>query len=197
MLGTSLRARHLGRYRELVKLFLRYGRSDLLSKLDSDDEAAEASAAASRERADPEALARDLERMGPTYVKLGQLLSTRSDLIPQRYVDALSRLQDDVTPISFEEVEAVIESELGTRLRKLFPEFTREPKASASLGQLHRARLRDGREVAVKVQRPGIRERVIDDLSVIYEAAEFLDGHTDIGRRYEFGRFVEEFRANL
>lgn len=197
MLGTRLRARHLGRYKELVSLFLRYGRSDLVSKLEAVDEAGAESAAASRERADPEALARDLERLGPTYVKLGQLLSTRSDLIPDRYVEALSRLQDDVEPIPFSEVERVIETELGVRLHKLFPHFEEKPKASASLGQMHRARLRDGTDVAVKVQRPGVRERVIDDLSVIWEAADFLDQRTEIGRRYEFGRTVEEFRGNL
>ena len=126
MLG--LRARHLGRYRELLRLFYKYSRLD-----------------GPRERAIE--LADDLERLGPTFVKLGQLLSTRADLLPPDYLDALARLQDDVEPFSYEEAERTIEEELGVKLRKLFPEFEREPMAAASLAQTHRARLRDGRAV--------------------------------------------------
>lgn len=197
MLGTSLRARHLNRYKEIVRLFFKYGHTDLFSKLEVDEPIEEEAAALSRAEADPDALARDLERLGPTYVKLGQLLSTRSDLIPERYIRALARLQDRVEPIPYPEIEARIEEELGARLRKVFPVFDPKPKASASLGQLHRARLRDGRDVAVKVQRPGVRKRFVEDLDSIAEAAAFLDRHTALGRRYEFARMADELRKSL
>jgi predicted unusual protein kinase regulating ubiquinone biosynthesis (AarF/ABC1/UbiB family) len=90
-------------------------------------------------------LADDLESMGPTFVKLGQILSSRPDLLPDPYIKALSRLQDKVKPFPYEEVEQIIVSELGVRLSKAFTHFDREPLAAASLGQVHKATLRDGR----------------------------------------------------
>ncbi len=195
MLGTALKARHLGRYKSIARLLIKYGRSDLLSKAGLEE--GEPADVAAEFEGDPEAFARDLERLGPTFVKLGQLLSTRSDLIPERYLEALSRLQDKVEPFPFSEVERTIEEELGAKLGKLFASFDPVPKAAASLGQLHRARLRGGRDVAVKVQRPGVRRTLIEDLQVVAEAAAFLDWHTELGRRYEFGRTARELRKNL
>jgi len=135
--------------------------------------------------------------MGPTFIKLGQLLSTRTDVLPLPYAEALSRLQDDVEPFAFEEVEAIVAEELGVRLSKAFLRFDRAPIAAASLGQVHRAALRDGREVAVKVQRPGIRKRIADDLDSLEELADFLDRRTEVGRRYEFGPLLDQFRKSL
>jgi len=99
----------------------------------------------------PAELAGDLERMGVTYVKVGQFLSTRSDVLPSAYLDALSRLQDRVAPFPYQDVERIIEEELGTRISKAFESFEREPVASASTGQVHRALLHSGMVVAVKV----------------------------------------------
>jgi predicted unusual protein kinase regulating ubiquinone biosynthesis (AarF/ABC1/UbiB family) len=130
-------------------------------------------------------------------VKLGQLLSTRPDLLPPAYVEALTRLQDDVTPFPYEEVEKIVTEELGVRISKAFAEFSREPLAAASLGQVHRAILRDGRVVVVKVQRPGIRQQVIDDLEALAEIAAVLDRRTKIGKRFQFTAMVEEFRKTL
>ena len=104
-----------------------------------------------------------LTRLGPTYVKLGQMLSTRPDLLPDAYIRALSRLQDKVKPFAFEEVEAIVGSELDVRLSKAFSYFETAPTAAASLGQVHMAALRDGREVVVKVQRPDVAKKVADD----------------------------------
>src|SRR6185503_12496185 len=137
---------------------------------------------------------RDLERLGPTFVKLGQLLSTRADLLPQPYLDALARLQDDVKPFSFADVERIVQEELGVRMSKAFSLFEAEPIAAASLGQVHRAALRDGRLVAVKVQRPDIDKRVAEDLETLGELADFLDNHGGMDARVDFSEMVAEFR---
>ena len=193
----SLKPEHLKRYKDIAWLFMKYGRSDLVKTtglegvLDEEIIATETAAPAAEELAD------DLEKMGSTYVKLGQLLSTRADLLPPPYLEALTRLQDKVEPFSFEEVEKVVSSELGIRISKAFAEFESTPMASASLGQVHRARLRDGRPVVVKVQRPGIREQIVEDLDVLEEVVCFLDMHTETGKRYEFQTMLGELRKSL
>jgi ubiquinone biosynthesis protein len=197
-MGLSLKPKHLGRYGDLARLLIKYGRRDLVdsagldSALDDDMVTADGDAAP-----DAAALADDLERLGPTYIKLGQLLSTRADILPMAYMDALGRLQDDVEPFEGAEAEATIEEELGVRISKLFDTFEREPVAAASLGQVHRATLRDGRAVAVKVQRPGIRQQILDDLDAFAEVAEFIDEHTETGRRYGLSDMLGEFRTSL
>jgi predicted unusual protein kinase regulating ubiquinone biosynthesis (AarF/ABC1/UbiB family) len=135
--------------------------------------------------------------MGPTYIKLGQLLSTRVDLLPPAYTEALTRLQDRVDPFPFEDVRQIVEDELGVTIRNAFSSFDEEPIAAASLGQVHRATLRSGREVVVKVQRPGIRETVRDDMEALGRLADFADRHTDVGRRYGFGLLLGQFRRSL
>ena len=149
------------------------------------------------ESPDPERLAKDLEKLGPTFVKLGQVLSTRADLLPPPYLEALSRLQDHVEPVPLADVQETIEADLGVRISRAFLTFDSEPLACASLGQVHRATLRDGRAVAVKVQRPGIMEQALADLTVLDEIAAFVDHHTKVGRRYEFAPMIGEFRKAL
>ena len=144
-----------------------------------------------------ERLASDLEDMGPTFVKLGQLLSTRADLLPPSHLASLSRLQDDVSPFPAEQAREIFRDEVGADVDDVFSEFEDEPVASASLGQVHRARLRDGRRVVVKVQRPGSDVQVTRDLEVLGEIAQVLDNHTDAGRRYGFGDLLEQFRRSL
>src|SRR5687767_14548741 len=109
--------------------------------------------------------------MGPTYVKFGQLLSTRPDVVPREYIAALESLQDKVEPFSFADVEKIVETELGAKISKIFDTFESTPLAAASLGQVHRAILRDGREVVVKVQRPNVREQVRQDLDILSDIA--------------------------
>lgn len=145
----------------------------------------------------PEQLARDLESLGPTFIKLGQLLSTRVDLLPPAYIEALSRLQDNVDPFPFADVQRIVEEELGARISKAFSVFEERPMAAASLGQVHRAALRDGRIVAVKIQRPDVAETIASDLRTLDEIAKFLASHTDTGRRYDATGIVEEFRVAL
>jgi ubiquinone biosynthesis protein len=198
-ISLSLRPSHLTRYRDLARLLLKHGRKDLVEGAGLDDALlAEDRAARVHEEADAAAgLTDDLERLGPTYIKLGQLLSTRADLLPEPYIEALSRLQDDVEPFLFADVEAIVTDELGVSIRKAFSEFDPVPMAAASLGQVHRAALRDGRPVAVKVQRPDIRDCVREDLEALAEIADFLDRHTEPGRRLHFAAVLEEFRQSL
>ena len=192
-MALSLKARHIGRYKDIAALLVKHGRADGLRAFDP-DEPADADAATA---ADAEKLVADLESIGPTFIKLGQLLSTRADLLPPVYLDALSRLQDEVTPVPFAEIERIVTTEIGARISKAFQSFEATPLASASLGQVHRAVLRNGRPVAVKVQRPGVREQVVDDMEIIEELAEFVDSHTKVGRSYGFGAMVEEFRRSI
>jgi ubiquinone biosynthesis protein len=199
-------ATHLKRYREIARLFWRYGRSDLVKqmgmdaddvKAHEDDENFVRNPEKKNGTTTPHQLVDDLEAMGPTYVKIGQVLAGRPDLMPEPYRLALARLQDNVKPFPYEEVEKIIEAELGVRLSKAFAEFSREPVAAASLGQVHEARLRDGRPVVVKVQRPDVRPIIEHDFEVLSELSRTLDAHTKVGRRYRFGTMVEEFHLTI
>jgi predicted unusual protein kinase regulating ubiquinone biosynthesis (AarF/ABC1/UbiB family) len=203
---TAFKPRHLKRYHEISRL-LRYMRSDLWKGASADldlepfagpsgtvpDEAAGDAGV----QAEAERLAADLEALGPTFIKLGQLLSTRAELLPVPYLKALARLQDRVEPFPFEQVEAIVAAELGVRLSKAFSEFEPTPLAAASLAQVHRAALRDGRPVAVKVQRPDVRERIAEDLEVLAQIAELLDRYTELGKRHDLSRLLAEFKTSL
>jgi ubiquinone biosynthesis protein len=194
-LGISLKPERLKRYKDVAILLMKYGRTDLVQEAGLEgvdlEELEETSAANAEE------LASDLEKLGPTFIKLGQLLSTRGDLLPQPYLDSLARLQDQIEPFSYEEVERIVSSELGIRMSKAFADFEPTPIAAASLAQVHQAYMRDGRAVVVKVQRPDIREQIVEDLEALGEVAEFLDAHTEMGRRYEFGNMLVDLRKSL
>jgi predicted unusual protein kinase regulating ubiquinone biosynthesis (AarF/ABC1/UbiB family) len=200
------------RYADLVRLLLRYGRSDLLAGVRTDEFAVgetggDGSAAGSKglpadgspsdESQTAERFARDLEAMGPTYIKMGQLLSTRFDLLPPAYTQALTRLQDTVQPFPFEQVREIVESELGGRIRDFYAEFDEEPLAAASLGQVHRAVTRTGRDVVVKVQRPDVRETVRDDMEVLGSIAATADKRTTVGKQYGLAQLLSQFRRSL
>jgi len=195
-MALSVAPARLKRYVEVARLFVKYGRGPLADDLSRDLPLSEPRAG-QKGGEDPGELARDLEKLGPTFIKLGQLLSSRADLLPTPYLEALSRLQDRVEPFSFEEVEKIVEAELGTRISRAFSSFEPEPLASASLGQVHRARMRDGRPVAVKVQRPGIREGIAEDLEALRDLASFMDRHSSLGDRYQLEKTVETFGRTL
>lgn len=202
-------ASHLNRYRQIVALLWKYGRSDLAQQMSAEEGfgvevtpptggvGAPDGVPAAAGAASPEHLADDLEAMGPTYVKLGQVLAGRPDLLPEAYLKALARLQDKVKPFSYAEVEAIVMTELGVRISKAFSRFDVEPMAAASLGQVHRAALRDGRAVVVKVQRPNIRQQIAEDFEVLEQIAGFLDSHTALGRRHRFLVILQEFRLTI
>ncbi|MEN3341622.1 MAG: ubiquinone biosynthesis protein [Actinomycetota bacterium] len=115
-----------------------------------------------------------LDELGPTFVKFGQLLSTRPDVVPPDIIAELRGLQDDVRPFPFEQAERVIEEDLGNTLERLFLDFERQPVAAASIGQVHRAVLPNGKRVAVKVQRPGAPRQIEADLTLLYQAARLV-----------------------
>ncbi len=180
----------LGRYKDLAWFAAKYGRADFVTRALHGEEASSADPAAA------EAFAKDLESLGPTFIKLGQILSTRADLLPTAYLDALSRLQDNVEPFAYEDVEKTIREELGVRVSHAFVEFDRLPIAAASLGQVHRATLRGGREVAVKVQRPGIREQIDKDLAAFKDIAAVID-RLGAAKNVDAARVLEEFKRTL
>lgn len=186
----------LWRYRDIAKLLIKHGRRDLVSGTGLDEFLVETEVPEGDQQA-AESLAADLESLGPTYIKLGQLLSTRVDLLRPAYTEALTRLQDDVAPFPFDEVEQTVQEDIGIALRHLYQDFDEQPLAAASLGQVHRATLRGGRQVVVKVQRPGIRETVRGDMEALASLAEMADRRTDIGRTYGFAQMLAQFRRSL
>jgi ubiquinone biosynthesis protein len=197
---SMLKTRNIGAYRDLLVLFTKYGRKDFHLSLDPQGLVAQDAAAVEIEpdvRARAEAFAHTLKNMGPTYIKFGQVLSTRPDIVPLEYVAALESLQDKVEPFSFADVERIVEEELKVRISKAFQEFEAKPVAAASLGQVHRAVLRDGREVVVKVQRPHVREAVHNDLDALMDIATFLEEHTDIGRKMNLRGAIEQAKITL
>jgi predicted unusual protein kinase regulating ubiquinone biosynthesis (AarF/ABC1/UbiB family) len=196
-MGMSLKPEHLRRYKDCAWLLFKYGRGDLVKRAGLSELMPAEPEEMAKPPAEAEELAADIEKLGPTFIKLGQLLSTRPDIVPPSYARALVRLQDDVAAFPFAEVERIVTEELGVRLSKAFSFVDEAPLAAASIAQVHRARLRDGREVVLKVQRPGIRERVLDDLEALSDIARFLVEHTEFGSRYDADQLFEQFRKSL
>ncbi len=187
------------KYTKFFSFILKYYNSDLVKSTANSamDEMAAEESSADDFNDKPEELVEDLKKMGPTYVKLGQLLSTRPDLLPDSYLKALADLQDDVGTITYEEVERIFEEEIGVQINKAFTSFEKEPLASASIGQVHKAVLPSGREVAVKIQRPGIRKNFFDDLDTLKEMAAFAVKHSKEAKKYALNNIVEELRYIL
>src|SRR5213595_3642913 len=159
---------HLGRLGEIAQVAARHGFGYLIDGRRRGDAADGMPTARGRH------LREMLDELGPTFVKFGQLLSTRPDIVPPDIIAELRGLQDDVRPFPFEQAERVIEEDLGNSIERLFLEFEREPVAAASIGQVHRAVLPNGRAVAVKVQRPGAPRQIEADLALLYQAAKVV-----------------------
>lgn len=192
------------RYKEIIAVFTKYGfgmlfrqfgfrRYSMLKngKPDAADYPDNGKASAGKR------LRLALEELGPTFVKLGQVLSIRQDILPAGITDELKKLQDSVQPFPFSEVRELIESEFNDNIEHIYKEFDKEPLAAASISQVHRAELFSGKQVAVKVQRPGI-EKIIDlDLDILKSMAHFIDRHTKYGEIYDFGEMVADFESTI
>ncbi|MGN6707247.1 MAG: ABC1 kinase family protein [Rhodanobacter sp.] len=186
------------RYARIGAFLLRYRKAGLFNGLELDlQEAALAQDARPVAPGQPEQFVDELEALGPTFIKVGQALSTRPDMVPPAYLDALERMQDNVAPVPVAEIKAVMEAELGARIGVLFGSFDDEPLAAGSMAQVHAATLRDGRELVVKVQRPHIAQTLRDDLAILEKLAGAADHLTEMGRRYGFSDWVRELRHSL
>jgi ubiquinone biosynthesis protein len=190
------RRRHLERYLEIGHILASYGWQSLLSRLGLTN------LFGIRKRPSgvppgPVQVRQSLEELGPTFVKLGQVLSTRPDIIPPNYIAELEKLQDRVPPIPFAEIRRVIEEEFAAPLKDVFAYIDEESLAAASLGQTHLATLLDGRDVVVKVQRPDIRKIIENDLEIIAGVARFLDQHLEGLKVYGLTDLTEEFSITI
>jgi predicted unusual protein kinase regulating ubiquinone biosynthesis (AarF/ABC1/UbiB family) len=187
------------RYRKFIGFMLKYWNSNLFANTASQamDETSAQDYSNSDYNQTPEELVEDLKKMGPTYIKMGQLLSTRPDLLPDAYLKALATLQDDVAPIPYEQIHTIVEEEIGARISKAFESFEKEPLASASIGQVHKARLRSGKPVAVKIQRPGIKKQFLEDLNTLKELSEMAVKHSHTAKKYAFDKVLAELRRIL
>ena len=204
-IGTISRTyRHMERYVEILSILFRYGFGDLISSLKIEqylDLGRRVFSGKDRERLDtlsrPERLRMALEELGPTFIKLGQVLSARADLLPEEFIHELTKLQDEVPAVPYEEVEKVLSTELKGTQKELFRDVEPEPLAAASIGQVHLAHLVDGEVVAVKVQRPGIRRTVEVDLEILFHLATLMEKHLEGWDFHRPTKVVEEFSHTM
>jgi ubiquinone biosynthesis protein len=200
--------RNLGRLSEIAQVMVRHGfgyfleahkLTDLLPGRSADARLAAATESGASARGVH--LRELLDELGPTFVKFGQLLSTRPDIVPPDIIVELRKLQDNVRPFPFEEAERVIVEDLGNSIERLFLEFQEEPVAAASIGQVHRATLPNGREVAVKVQRPGAPRQIEADIALLYQAAKLVKERVHaldfIDARGLIDEFAKQIRQEL
>lgn len=190
--------KHAGRLRRIVSVFARYGFRDIaekaglgrffIEKLTSPD---------LEEYTVAERMRMAFEELGPTFVKLGQILSQRPDLIPKEFIQEFKKLQDQVPSLEFAEIERVLEHHYGENLKQVFQSIDPHPLGSASIAQVHRARLTTGEKVVLKVQKPGIETLIQEDLGVLRMLADLIDKYVPESRIYNPKEIVEEFSKSL
>lgn len=196
----SLLPENLERYRKFIAFILKYKNSEVFRTASDNAMNLITDETVRNEVADyqkPEEFVEDLKKMGPTYVKIGQTLSTRPDLLPHNYLKALTSLQDDLDAIPYEEVQKIVEEEIGTKISKAFQSFDEKPIASASIGQVHKAVLRSGKQVVVKIQRPGVRKEIIEEMDTLKELASLAVKHTEKGKMFGLDEVIDEMRYIL
>ena len=202
MRSPGKRYRHLRRYQEIVRVLIRHGFGGLVDQLGLVPALSLPRRLLHREAeapplSPPEHLRLAIEELGPTFIKLGQVLSTRPDLVPPAYIRELIRLQDTVPPAPWEPVKAQIEAELGGLIEDIFASFEVEPLAAASLAQVHGATLPNGQEVVVKVQRPDIEEVIAVDLEILFDLARLVQERTSVGEICDLVEIAEDFAYTL
>jgi len=196
--------RNLDRYRQILAILFKYGFDSLLNRLNLGSYFESGLQMISRNRrerveglTDYERLRMAFEELGPTFIKMGQILSTRSDLIPDDLVREMTKLQDNVPAFPFSQVREIVEQELRAPLSVLFAHFDETPLAAASIGQVHRARLITGEEVIIKIQRPGIRKVIEVDLEILFHLATLMEKNIEEAEIYRPTRVVDEFARSI
>ncbi|MDF1515001.1 MAG: AarF/UbiB family protein, partial [Anaerolineae bacterium] len=191
--------RHLRRYRHILTVFSRHGFGFALSQLPTEPLwLRDLYPFPTQEPASlPTHFREALEELGPAFVKFGQMLSTRPDLLPPEYISELSRLQDKVQPVSWEKVRQVLTEELTVPPEDVFDEIDKKPLASASLAQVHAGKLKTRQKVAIKVQRANIRPTLKTDLEIIHDIAKYAQQYTPMGKMYNLVEIAEDFADTL
>jgi len=196
--------RHLNRYQRIIRILFKYGFDDLVEGLRIDQYLETGLKMINRKPREeiekhsrPERFRMALEELGPTFIKLGQVLSTRPDLISPEYLNELEKLQDNVPPFPFAEVEEIFLAETGKKPSELFQEFNEQPMAAASIGQVHRARIKDGKEVVIKVQRPNIENTIAIDLEILAHLASLTEQYLEESQGHRPSAVVDEFARSL
>lgn len=198
--------RHLNRYRQILGILIKYGFGDVIELLNIDEyieiglqmlSASKRPVLQTHKLTRAERVRMAIEELGPTYIKLGQLLSTRSDLVSPAFIDELSKLQDEVPPFPFDDVRTVFESEFQRTPEEMFEVFVPEPFASASIGQVHKATTWDGDIVAVKVQRPGIKQLIEVDVEIMLHLATLIERNIEEMAFQRPVKIVEEFARSI
>jgi ubiquinone biosynthesis protein len=203
MLRSMNPVRNVQRYWEVQSTFLRYGLGFLVDREELQRVRPFLTRGLSREAPEmvrlslPQRVRLLLQELGPTYVKLGQVVSSQSYVLPEEWLGELKKLQNEVAPVPYDELRQVLVDELGAPPETLYLSFDERPLAAASIGQVHRAVLHDGTEVVVKVQRPNIRPKIEEDLAIMYEVARFLARTTTWARNYDVVGIVEKFGEGL
>ena len=196
--------RNIKRYRQIITVFMKYGFGDVLDRLRLEFRIRMSRKISSKALSEemtytnrPEKMRRAFEELGGTFVKLGQMLSVRPDLVPPGFVAEFRKLQDDVAPFPSEQAVAVIESQFGSSLEDLFDDFDRTPLASASISQVHKAKTKGGRDVVVKIQRPTIRGLIETDISILSDLAKLIEKRIPESELYNPVGIVDEFTRTI
>lgn len=193
----------LKRYGRIASVFVRYGFGDIVDRLKVryylpwQKKVFKGGVEGVEYLSTAERLRMAFEELGHTFIKLGQLLSCRPDLLPADFIKEFNKLQDRVQPFSFDDVKTIIEIQLGRSLTELFKHIDEKPVASASLAQVHRAKTVAGDNVAVKVQRPAIEEIIETDIRILYDFAFLFERHLPESRYYEPIKLVDEFARTI
>lgn len=196
----SRQLRHISRYREIARILANEGfgylieETDLITKIPYHDKL-RPNTAANLDLG--ERICITLQQLGPTYIKLGQIASTRPDLLPKNIITHLEKLQDSVPSFSYEEAAALIREELGAEADEIFSEFDHEAIATASIGQVHLGRLKTGEKVAIKLQRPHITETIETDLDILFHIATAAQKRFQWARDYQLADIIDEFSKSL
>lgn len=199
MFGRKIK--HAKRYQEIINAFLRNGFSYVLFRLGLTDYSSSKKPLETEEDMNLRTIGvklRDvLQGLGPTFIKLGQIASTRRDLVPEEIANELEQLQDQVISFPYRKVREIIEEELGDTLENLFRNFDETPLATASIGQVHRAQLLSGEPVAIKIQRPDIQPIVEIDLEILTDLAKLMEANFSWARDYQIVKIIREFSNSL